>query len=385
MLNDLIFVLRRIKEVIESSNLPSLYNSLAGLIQQASNASTTELQSQIRQIKDQIREAHNQLSVDGWSYSQKQVFNKFGATGVVGIDGLKRFDSSFSENSGVPLAVVSELSQQANAITQLLTNTNNVLTSLGGLSEVEKSEDGKGIVEIVFQEEVAIENLNDLSNQSVTWEKIIRAYSILADEAPENTKIIATNKVNPFFLWLATSPLISKAIYSTVKPFIELWHEVLKLQEATLALEEKKIAVAEKKLGLRKELEDYENKKVAEILESVADTYIKDGLTDEKKNDGKNNLLKYGPNIYEFIKAHGEVDASQDGTSSQVTSNLQLAGSYQELRQLEKKVLKMLAATNRHPEESHAKNKKNAKPNSEKGDNKKGSGNGVALQQTVVR
>ena len=241
MLNDLIFVLRRIKEVIESSNLPSLYNSLAGLIQQASNASTTELQSQIRQIKDQIREAHNQLSVDGWSYSQKQVFNKFGATGVVGIDGLKRFDSSFSENSGVPLAVVSELSQQANAITQLLTNTNNVLTSLGGLSEVEKSEDGKGIVEIVFQEEVAIENLNDLSNQSVTWEKIIRAYSILADEAPENTKIIATNKVNPFFLWLATSPLISKAIYSTVKPFIELWHEVLKLQEATLALEEKKI------------------------------------------------------------------------------------------------------------------------------------------------
>jgi hypothetical protein len=371
MLNDLIFVLRRIKEVIESSNLPSLYNNLASLVQQASSGSTPELQTQIKQIKDQIRQEQNKLSIDGWSYSQKHIFNKFGAAGVVGTDGLRRFESSFSENSGVPSAVVNELNQQANSISQLLTNTNNVLTSLGGLSEVEKSEEGKGIVEIVFQEEVAIENLTDLSSQSVTWEKIIRAYSILADEAPENTKIIATNKVNPFFLWLATAPLISKAICATVKPFIDLWHEILKLQEATLTLEEKKIAVAEKKLGLRKELDAYENQKVIEILEHVADTYTKEELPNEKRNEGKNNLLKYGPNIYKFIKAHGEVDASQDGNSSPVTSNLQLAGFYREVHQLEKKVQKMLAASNNHPDQLSTKDKKTSKANSEKRDNSK--------------
>ena len=289
------------------------------------------------------------------------MFTKFGAAEVVGSDGLKKFESAFSENSGVPSAVITELNEHATRIAQLLTNTNNVLTSLGGLGEVDQSEEGRGVVEIVFRKNVAIDNLTDLAGQSETWEKILRAYSILADEAPENTKIIATNKVNPFFLWLATAPLISKAIYATVKPFIDLWHEVLKLQEATLTLEEKRIAVAEKKLGLRKEIEAYESAKVTKILESVAGNFFKEGLTETKKNDGKANLLKYGPKIYEFIKAQGEVDASQNGKSSPITSDLQLSNDYREVHKLEKKVIRMLAATN--SDQPPPDGKKASKPN----------------------
>jgi hypothetical protein len=344
MLNDLIFVLRRLKEVIETNNLPTLYYNLAGLIQQASSGSNPDIQSQIKQLKDQVRQTHEALFTEGWSYSQKQVFNRFGANEIVGTKGLQKFESAFNDNSGVPSAVISELNQQAQKISQLLTNTNNVLTSLGNLNEVEKSEEGRGIVQLVFKDDVAIDNLTDLSKQSEVWEKILRAYSILADEAPEDTKIIATNKVNPFFLWLSTSPLISKAIFATVKPLIDLWDEVLKLQEHALALEEKKITLADKQFDLMKKIEEHEKSRVDEILEDVVDNFSKEDLPEAKKNEGKVNLKKYGPKIYEFIKAHGEVDSSQNGESTPVTSNLQLATEYQQVYKLENKVNKMLEA-----------------------------------------
>jgi hypothetical protein len=142
-----------------------------------------------------------------------------------------------------------------------------------------KSEEGKGIIQIVFKEEVAVDNLPELSIQSSMWEMIIRAYSILADVAPEETKIIASNKVNPYFLWLATTPLISKAICATVKPFIELWREVLSLQEHALALKEKKINLAEKHIDLIARIAEHEDKRIKEILEGVATTFIKEGTT----------------------------------------------------------------------------------------------------------
>ena len=133
MINDLIFVLRRIKDVIESYNLPSLYTNLSTLLQQASTGSTPEIQTQIKETKDKIRQAHNDLSTDGWSYSQKNDFQRFGAADTVGTNGLNKFDAAFTENSGVPTAVINDLNEQANKIGQLLTNTNNVLNSLGSL------------------------------------------------------------------------------------------------------------------------------------------------------------------------------------------------------------------------------------------------------------
>jgi hypothetical protein len=68
-------------------------------------------------------------------------------------------------------------------------------------------------------------------------------------------------------------------------------------------------------------------------------------LPQDKKTDAKANLLKYGPELYKFIKKHGEVDASHNGQNTEVTSNLLLAGAYKEVHKLEGKVNRMLAAS----------------------------------------
>jgi hypothetical protein len=90
---------------------------------------------------------HNELSTEGWSHSQKSYFERFGASETVGARGLNKFQTSFSEHSGVPTAVINELNAQASNINQLLSNTNNVLSSLGGLANIEKSAEGQGIVQ----------------------------------------------------------------------------------------------------------------------------------------------------------------------------------------------------------------------------------------------
>ncbi|HVZ67044.1 MAG TPA: hypothetical protein VG917_02175 [Patescibacteria group bacterium] len=356
MLNDLVFVLRRIKEVLERENLPTIYSNLSSYVQQASQAHTPELQAQINDSKEKIKSAHEDLNTMGWSHTQTQIFTKFGAAEILGKIGLEKFEKTFNDNAGVPTAVTAELSQQSQLISQLLTNVNNILSSLGNLGEVDKSESGKGVVQIVFKDGVAVNNLPDLSKQSRNWEQILRAYSILADESPEETKILASNKSNPFFLWLSTAPLISQAIFHTVKPFIDLWHEVLGLKEHALALKEKEIAVAGEELKLMNNIDEYEKKKINEILEAVADKYSKKDLEKAKLNDGKVNLLKYGPEIYEFIKLNGEVDASENGESNPVTSNLKLANKYIETQKLYTKVQKMLESSNQKSKEVPSKN-----------------------------
>ena len=103
----------------------------------------------------------------------------------------------------------------------------------------------------------------------------------------------------------------------------------------------------------RKELDEYENNKVTEILENVSDTYIKEGLSDGKKNEGKNNLLKYGPKIYEFIRSHGEIDASQNGESTAVTSNLRLSNEYKQVHSLDNKMLEAINQNVQKSEKAH--------------------------------
>lgn len=342
MLNDLVFVLKHIKTVIEEYGLLDVYTNFANTLQQISQASTEELQEQLKNYRSKIKEAHDSLEPKGWSHSQLQIFDRFGAKNILGSAGYTNFQKALSDNAANTPGAVEEINQQQKQITQLITNATNILSSLGGLVEDTEVEKGQKIVQIVFDEEVAINNITELSKQSQSWREIIRAYSILAQEAPENTIIISVNKSNPFAIWLSTAPLISKAFYHTVKPFIDLWHEVLELKIHALALEEKKIKVTKDKVDLLKSIEEYEVGKIKEIIESVADSYHKPEMNEADINNAKVALLKSGEDLYKFITGGGKVDTAKDENSSDSDGNFQLETTYQEVHKLRDNVQKLL-------------------------------------------
>lgn len=342
MLNDLIFVLRQIKTVIEEYNLPDLYANFANTLQQISEASTDELQVQLKEHKSRIKEAHEKLEPEGWSYSQLNVFDRFGARGLIGKACYLNFQKALSENAANTPGAVEELNRQQQQITQLLTNTNNILTSLGPLAQEKKLSEDTALVQIVFDEGVQIDNLPQLASKSKEWKEIIRAFSMLAGESPEKTTILAVSKDSPLSIWLATLPLISKAIYHTVKPLLDLWKQVLEGREHALALKKMEIEIDNDRFELFAKIDAFARKRVKETMEEVAKTYRPNELPDAQFNEAKNALLKAGEDLFGFITNGGKVDANKDGKNNNELGNFQLEAEYQHVHELKDNLQKML-------------------------------------------
>lgn len=255
MLSDLVFALRYIKQVIEEYNLSGLYTNFTDTLLKISQASTPELQQALKDYKEKIKEAHNKLEPKGWSYSQLRIFDLFGAREVIGEFGLINFQNALNENSANTIGAIEELNKQKDKIIQISTNATSIITSLGNLAQEMEVEKGHSVVQIVFDEKVSVDTLIDLFDQSKEWKEIVRAYSLFAGEAPEMTKIIATSKGSPYIVWLSTARFIAETITATIKPFIDLYGEILKAKEHALVLEDMKIGVDGKKFELFKTID----------------------------------------------------------------------------------------------------------------------------------
>jgi hypothetical protein len=344
MISDLVFVLKHIKQVIEEYNLSDLYTNFTNTLQQISQASTPELQQALKDFKTRIKEAHQKLEPEGWSYSQLKIFKLFGAKNIIGIPGLQNFQNALSENAANAAGAIEELNRQREKISQLLTNATNIITSLGDLAKEMEIEKGLTIVQIVFDEKVAIETLPDLFNQSKEWKEIIRAYSLYAGEAPQKTKIVATSKDSPYTIWLATTRLIADAIYKTIEPFVTLYQQILKAKEHALVLEDMKVDVDDKKFGLFKKIDEFERKRIEKIMESIAKINKTKSLDQTQRNEARNALLKSGPKLYNFITHGGKVDTSKRNGNQKVFSSFQLETKYQEVHKLKNRVQQLLTA-----------------------------------------
>jgi hypothetical protein len=344
MLSDLVFVLKHIKKIVDEYNLVDLYTNFANTLQSISQSSTEDLQTALKDYKQQILKAHKLLEPNGWSYSQTQVFKKFGAESVLGNNGLNKFIKALADNSANVPGVVGELNKQKEAIQKIRDNTNNILSSLDALAEELEVEEGQSVIQIVFDENVAVETIPDLFEQSKEWKEIIRAYSLFAGEAPEKTTIIAASKGSPYTLWLKTAQFVGETLCATIKPFVDLYKEILIAREKAITLEDMKVGVDGKKFELFKTIDEYERKRLGEIIEDVAKIKNNKDLTDGEKNEAVTALLKAGPRLYGFITNGGKVDVSKNDGNKKVFSNFQLQAQYSEVHQLNDNVQKLLAA-----------------------------------------
>lgn len=169
MLSDLVFVLKRIEKILDEHKLHELYQQFATILQQVASSSTPELQEQLKDCKEDIKIVHQKIDTDDWSHSQLKIFKGFGAENVLGPKGYDRFLKALSDNSANTPGAVEEINKQKDEISQLLTKATSILTSLGELAEEKKLEEGQSVVQIVFDEDVSIETLPDLSKRASEW------------------------------------------------------------------------------------------------------------------------------------------------------------------------------------------------------------------------
>jgi len=346
MLFELVWVLQHIKTVIEASQLQELYTSFVNTLQQISSASTPDLQNQLKEYKEKIKSAHEQFAVQNLTHSQRRITDGLGASVVLGQKGFDRFLTALSDNSANTPGATEEINKLKHETDRLLANATNTLSGLGSLVEQQiEIEKDQAIIQLVFDKEVSVDTFVDLATQAREWKDIIHAYSLFADEAPEKTKIIATSKGSPYEVWLVTTKFIGETICATVKPFVELYKSILAAKEHALVLEEMKVGVDGKKFELFKVIDEYQRKRITEIVESVGKINGNKKLADAQKNEAINALGNTGPRLYEFITKGGKVDVSKNEKAQPGESNrFELEPAYQEVRKLEGRVQRLLEA-----------------------------------------
>lgn len=374
MLKDLLFVLYFLKQTLEAVGLVAVYTNFTNTLQQISASSTPELQKQLEDYKEEIKVAHESLEPEGWTFPPLQIFERFGAKEIVGKNGFTNFQNALIENAANTPGAILAINLQKDNIIKLLSNTTNILSSLGGLVTETMLDEDKTVIQIVFDEKVAINNITELSKLSNEWNSIIRAYSLLAKTSPEHTKIIAASKSNPFSLILSTSPIISKAIYFTIKPFLDIWNEVLKLKMNALSLESMKLDLHKKKYDLYKDIDEYERKKITETIETVTATYHANKMIEAEINEAKVALISAGFDLYKFLTDGGKVDTNKEGEKSSTSDKLQLEPAYHNIHLLKVEVQKLIESKKakkipktkiKKKYEKKKKNKKSVKPVSE--------------------
>lgn len=321
-----------------------LYANYANTLAQIAQGSTDELQQAQKDYRVRIEKAHNELEPEGWSYSQEKIFDKFGARGVIGKSGWDSLLKALSENQANAPGAVSEIRAQGEEIKKLFTNADNVLSSLGSLAEEAKPVEGKAIVQVIFDDDVAVENFIDLSKQSEQWKDIIRAYSLLAKQAPENTKIVEFTKSSPLVAHLATTKVIAKAIDATITKFLELRESMLDLKLKALALEKEGLSIAGKRVELIAEIDAIERRRIVETVKQIAEISRVDGLDESLKYEAITALTKAGPKLYAFVTSGGKVDTSDTTTEAGTYSSFKLESKYRSVKTLQNKVQKLIEA-----------------------------------------
>jgi len=371
MLGDLVFALRYIKKVFETYGLLDLYVNFANTLQQISQGSNEDLQKAQRDYKTRIREAHAELEPKGWSYSQLNIFDKFGARKLVGDNGLTAFLRALADNQANTPGAIDEINRLKDELTKLIANTDAVLSSLGTMAEEVTAQPGEVVLQVVFNDKVAIDNIVQQAEQIETWKEIIRAFSLLAGTSPNKARIIAVSKTNPFTEWLGLGKVVGELMTGFITECLKVRTKHLEMRKAAVILDVEELSIKGKKLQLLKECDDWARKRVVEIVEQIAKIKSIDGINEGNKNAALNELRMAGPHLYDHILNGGQVDTSKPSKEAKVFSDFQLQLKYEEVKQLETEVQKLLdSGTPKKTKKKVDKPKKPKKPTKPKSSKK---------------
>ncbi len=344
MLEDLVFVLNQIKKIYGEYGLLDLYVNYANTLEQIAKESTEELQKAVKDYRKRIEEAHTKLEPNGWSYSQIEFFDKFGARSLVGKQGWQNFLDVLADNQANTPGAVAEIRRLETDLTQLITNTDNVLNSLGKISASPKLEPDEAIIEIVFDDKAGINNLADQAKFSEIWKDIIYAYSLLAGTSIEKTRIIGVSKASPFTEYLASGTLLVGFLHQTIVQFLDLKEHFLNLKSNALALENEQLILDGKRFKLMDEIDKRQREKVIEVVHQIADLSTVKGVDVGIKNTAKIALAKSAPDLYDFLTNGGKVDTSEPQAKEMDKKSFKLETKYRTVLALQERVQNLIAA-----------------------------------------
>lgn len=205
MYSELKEVLEYIPLKVDESGVVALHRELAGLYENARNSPSPEVTEQISNCLSRLENAQESLEPQGWDSTKIKIFEKIGASKILGNVGLHNLEEEIDQLSNDPHGVSEILNRYATEIEALRQKLQQAIDSLSLLfSDETPFPEGMKRVELVFDKKVSVENFGDMVTQASEWDKILKSLKNTIAEPSEDGHFWRIYKASPtvivFFL-----------------------------------------------------------------------------------------------------------------------------------------------------------------------------------------
>lgn len=311
MYEELKSVLDYIVSSIVDSELVELHKQLAQYYEQARTSPSAEVTENITATQKKIKSAQESTEPKDWDKIKLRNFEGFGATTVLGRSGYSRLVKELSQHSNDPHGASQVAERFSTEITSLKQRAEQAINSLGPLlAEPEELPKGKQKIQLVFEDMVAIEELESLKDQAREWDIILKTFRHMVPEPDGEAKLYKMYKSSPVVIVIIAGVPLIIAVLKITKEALDI---VEKLWSIRKLKAEAKVAEldADIKQTMLDNLTQAEEKKLDELVEEKVKTVIdeyRDKLSktqvEEAENAARYNLKK----IYNFTVKGGAVN-----------------------------------------------------------------------------
>lgn len=345
MLNDFALVVDSLLTGIDSHGLPQLYQALINAYTSAASQVPEESTVTIEAAEEGIRTAQKEIQPKGWNYSLMKYYDFVNSSSDLGEAGLMKMDQAIGAHQNDPKGTATEVQGLLNSLTETIKRIRSVKEGLKIDPQAPKLEDGHDLLELVFDEAVAVSNLDDLSKASRTWEVILKDLSVLNGGA--EGKIYSVSKSSPLIIIIVASVPTLLTLRQISDLVLDTWKGLLEVRKIQKEIEklDGEIALNKGKQAIQ-DLEDSVLKKIEEGIDKIAESVI--GEHDKKKKKGEAKLdgdqkahIKHGvENMFAFITNGGEVNVVVNQTTPETPEDegarVKLAKDYVDAKKLSK-------------------------------------------------
>ncbi|HQW16480.1 MAG TPA: hypothetical protein PKZ48_00005 [Bacteroidia bacterium] len=312
-------------------------------------------ENQLSQIANQQLE---QLKTDlprfaEYGEEERSILNSIGIEKFVGKDTIAYLSNIQKQIQSNPAITQTLMQNLLNEINQVKSKPQQIWNILQPIKITSTSVSPKeGIVEIIFDKKVQIENISDGKEQFNDWFIILDGYAHLFGIRREDFEIISISKSSPTRIKLKTTIEIAAAILSIIASIVNIEQLYSSDQIMVEQLKSRELASDTLQQQFIKEAEERLSKNVEREINRIVDQKVQEHKVDTNtRSDIVTSFQKGVEHQYNFIVNGGDVKFYLGDPTENEKSN-QLEVAKQEVKQLKENLenMKALNAKNSEPD-----------------------------------
>ena len=175
------------------------------------------------------------------THGEKNLFQMLSFDNFVGSKAVNEIEDILYDEKFDPVGVLQNIEKKFRGFKEFIQRSQAIQSALQIIPATQEtcSREGEELLEITFSGGVSINTIGDFAWID-QWANIIRTFSELVGEKPENARIVSVQKSSPMIVALATAPVFASALgkaIDMVLAMVEKYQRIRVLAEEICRLE----------------------------------------------------------------------------------------------------------------------------------------------------